>query len=314
MFKRIKFCVLFIVIVIMMNGVVNFDVEAKTGLIAPQDFKYIVGKDDKKIYYKPFYPEKKIDGVVVIFQGLGGGGEEDFYYFSEQLAKNNFQVNIVHQRGTGYSEGIRGDIKDFQIVLDDYKKIIGTLKNHYPEKPLFILGHSLGGTFSIKLADELKDELDGVILLNPTCKLKTEKVSLWTRLDYMFKYLFRPSALTVESKSPDDISHPQDKAEVRKKAEDPLVVQKHSVRYMFEAKKLIDSSLENSIKATSPLFLIYGEKDEFIDHSYSEKIYSKWDSEDKNKHIIKGGGHGAYNGKLIWKDVLKWLQHLTKEI
>lgn len=275
----------------------------------PNDFNYSAAEDGKKIYYQSFIPNNKIDGILIIFQGLGGGGKNDFQYFSKQLSSENFMVNIVHQRGTGYSEGKRGDIEDFDIIINDSKSLIREIKNKYPDKPIFVLGHSLGGPISIRLASDLNSELSGAILLNPMCKLEDGSISIWTRLKYIFNYIFTPSKLTVKSGTSDDIKHPLDKKEVEKAKDDPLVVQKHSMRYMYEAKKIIDASVENAKHAKIPLFLIYGEKDEFVNHSGTEEVYLNWSNADKIKFIIEDGGHGAHTSELIWKKVLNWLKN-----
>ncbi len=141
------------------------------------------------------------------------------------------------------------------------------------------------------------------------CRLEEESISIWTKLKYIINFIFNSSEITNKSVTADDIKHPLDKKEVEKKENDPLVVRKHSMRYMFEAKKIIDDSIENAKHATIPLFLIYGEKDEFVDHSGSEEVYRNWSNTYKTKFIIEDGGHGAHTSEVVWKKVLTWLKN-----
>jgi len=104
----------------------------------PNDFNYLLAEDGKKIYYQSFIPNNNIEGILIVFQGLGGGGRNDFQYFSKKLSSENLAVNIVHQRGTGYSEGKRGDIEDFEIIINDSKSLIRKITNKYPDKPIFL--------------------------------------------------------------------------------------------------------------------------------------------------------------------------------
>ena len=273
------------------------------------EFKFIVAEDGKKIYYQAFIPNDSTEGILIVFQGLGGGGKEDFQLFSKELLTQKFLVVIVHQRGTGYSEGVRGDIECFEIIINDSKTLISEIANQYLDKPIFILGHSLGGTISIRLAADLKNELSGVILLNPMTRLEYKSVTFSTKLKFVFNYLFRPSFLTVQSVNSDQLQHPLDKSELKKKENDPLVVQKHSMRYMFESKKLIDASIKNAKNANVPLLLIFGAKDEVVDHSGSEKVYENWNNSDRAKIIIENGGHGAHTIDLVLKETIKWLEN-----
>lgn len=72
--------------------------ESKTGQKSG-DFDYVTAKDGNKIYYQLFIPDDPIDGILIIFQGLGGGGKDDFQDFSMQISSEGFLVSIVHQRG-----------------------------------------------------------------------------------------------------------------------------------------------------------------------------------------------------------------------
>lgn len=151
-------------------------------------------------------------------------------------------------------------------------------------------------------------ELSGVILINPMTKLEYKSVSFREKVKYVVGYIFYPSRLTVEPAPADKVQHLLDKEELIKKANDQFVVQRHSMRYMFEAKKLIDASIKNAKNAKSPMYLIYGEKDGFVDHSGSEDVYSAWNNNNKFKFIIKDGGHGAHTANIVWKQVLGWLK------
>ncbi len=287
----------------------------------PENLDYFVAQDNVRIYYQVIGPESgittapqgtqeaRLKGVLAVFQGLGGGGRNDFQNFGKRLAANGYVVYLVYERGTGYSEGRRGDVKDFRLIIEDYQYLIHMLRALYPEQPLFIFGHSLGGAISVKLAAEPVEELAGVILLNPAYKFKkTAGPSFFQMTAYGFNYLFRSSALTVDvTGDPERIINPKERAEVQLRLKDPLVVKKHSMRYMAGAKKVMDACEENAEKADVPLLLIYGEKDEFVDHEGSEAILFKWRNPDKTRIIIRDGGHGAYMADEVWADVLQWL-------
>lgn len=49
-------------------------------------------------------------------------------------------------RGHGCSEGPRGHISSWDILLNDVKEVLDYAAQLFPDKPLFLFGHSLGGT------------------------------------------------------------------------------------------------------------------------------------------------------------------------
>src|SRR5690606_21977880 len=82
---------------------------------------YFTTRDGLKLYYQEVWPVQELRGIILFFQGIGGGGGRSF--FSDAMVANGYGVIIVHQRGTGYSEGKRGDLKSFDPVVEDYKEL-----------------------------------------------------------------------------------------------------------------------------------------------------------------------------------------------
>lgn len=68
---------------------------------------------------------------------------------SKNLADNGFTVVGYDQRGHGKSEGERGYIDDGKAVLNDCNNFIGAIFKAYPNIPIFLMGHGLGGLLSI---------------------------------------------------------------------------------------------------------------------------------------------------------------------
>ncbi|CEG12433.1 hypothetical protein MSIBF_A2280014 [groundwater metagenome] len=63
---------------------------------------------------------------------------------------------MIHPRGTGYSEGKRGDILDFSDFIEDYVEIIKGDKSYQDSKQKIILyGHSMSCAVALVGADKL---------------------------------------------------------------------------------------------------------------------------------------------------------------
>jgi len=107
-----------------------------------RDPRYFLSRDGLRLYYKKFVPKKEIRGIVIVTAGIGGIREGDYNKLGEFLSGEGFALYILHLRGTGYSEGKRGDISDFDLLLKDFRDFVKKLEEKHPKKPLFLFGHS----------------------------------------------------------------------------------------------------------------------------------------------------------------------------
>lgn len=299
---------IFLIIVLVYTALLVPNLLAVEERTVPEYFNYFVTRDGVKIYYQEVKPEETTKGMVVFFQGINGGGTRTA--LNDTFAENGFASVIVHQRGTGYSEGVKGDLKSFDIVEEDYQELLNLLKEKEPDLPLFILGHSIGGDFCIWIASK-RDDLAGVILINPATKYPITEVPFKTKMKFMFDYIFQPRALTIDVSPPQEISNEMDQKEIEAAAQDELCLQKMSVRYAVAAQKLWEDSVKNASTANSPVLIIYGDQDDVIDHSETEKVYELWNHPAKTRIIIPDAGHGWHIFEKCTDSILNWLDEVV---
>ncbi len=82
-------------------------------------------------------------------QGLGGHGG----YYEElayQLASEGTIVVAPDLRGHGHSEGVRGDLDDFDSFLMDIDSAVTWVSTTWPDTPIFVLGESMGVSIAIQ--------------------------------------------------------------------------------------------------------------------------------------------------------------------
>ena len=91
--------------------------------------------------------------------------------FYEPLARNFVKkgLNVVTADLRGHGEsGIRpGRTSDFgygDMVVYDWPCILDRTRNHFPDSPIIILGHSLGGQLSTLYISEMPDKVTALIL------------------------------------------------------------------------------------------------------------------------------------------------------
>jgi alpha-beta hydrolase superfamily lysophospholipase len=132
-----------------------------------ENLTYFVARDGLKLYVERYLPAAAIIGVVMMAPGIGGIRANDWDELGDYLSRAGYAVLVLHDRGTGYPEGVRGDLAGYRLVIEDFEFFLKDAKSTYPEKPVFLLGHSLGGITTIQIARDLDDEVSGVVIINP---------------------------------------------------------------------------------------------------------------------------------------------------
>jgi len=109
--------------------------------------------------------------LIIVHGGPGGDGQIYNTYmrgFSDKMEKELAMV-YWDQRGSGNSAGhFDKDIYNVNLFVDDMSKLIQVLKKRYPEKKIFVLGHSWGGTLITAFVRnaERQKSIDGFIEVN----------------------------------------------------------------------------------------------------------------------------------------------------
>lgn len=109
--------------------------------------KEIITADENKISSRIFLPINEILGAVLIVPAMGV--TQDYYAaFATWLAQQGFLTVTFDYRGIGLSR--KGSLRGFQATIFDWVKfdcaaIIETISALSPDKPIHLIGHSLGG-------------------------------------------------------------------------------------------------------------------------------------------------------------------------
>jgi acylglycerol lipase len=232
----------------------------------------------------------------------------DYPRLVEQLRREGFDVAHFHARGSGYSDGPRGDA-DYTEVLSDYHRFADVLLQKAEGLPVFLFGHSAGGALALEVAAARPEAFGGVVLVNPSFRY-TASVGP-TILDvarFLTSLLFRPRALTVDMNSdPGRIRHPEDRRDAERLQADPLVVRYYSMRHLMGLRGVLARCLENAARLQLPLLLVQGEEDEIIDPRGGEEILAASPSPDRSRLAVEHGGHGAATVEEAAERIVAWL-------
>jgi alpha-beta hydrolase superfamily lysophospholipase len=279
-----------------------------------EDGSLITVRDGIKIFVYEYVPEREVNKTIYIVSGITGINHKNEKDLILKLSNNENRVVVIHPRGTGYSEGKRGDNSDLSDFIEDYVEIIkGDKYNYNSNLKVILFGHSMSCAIAIKVANELQ-KTDGLILVNPPYKLKSAKgmsPSIGDYLKYIGYYIFSPHETVVNmAGDPSIIENEADRRESEERINDPLLVKYFSMHYMSESKKLMDAMVENALKADYPLMLLYGDNDMIVDKTGCDEIFNAWKNQNKKYEIINGGAHGASTVFKGAENILKWIDNI----
>jgi acylglycerol lipase len=81
-----------------------------------------------------------------------------------RLTQRGFNVYAFDLRGHGRSEGRKVFVSRFSLYVDDLENFLAIVKRESPGRPVFLFGHSMGGTISARLVMTRSPDIRGLIL------------------------------------------------------------------------------------------------------------------------------------------------------
>jgi len=275
---------------------------------------FFMTKNGCQLFIYDYQPIENYNTTIFIISGITGINHNIEKDIIEQLSNNNNRVVIIHPRGTGYSEGKRGDISDFSDFINDYIEIIKSDKDYNSKQHRILLfGHSMSTAVLLAVADKIEN-VGGAILVNPPYILKKAKgmsPSFIQYMKYAWFYLFEKHKPIVNmAGDPTIIENEEDRKDSELRINDKLLVKYFSMYMMIESRKLLKSMIDYSKTANFPLLLIYGEKDNIVDKKSCDIIFNAWKFEKKQYVLIRNGSHGK-STVIFSKDTInKWMNEL----
>jgi len=182
--------------------------------------------------FEMHYAKTGNDTLPALFfvHGSPGGWKSFERYMQDKDLLNKFRMISVDRPGFGYSSF--GDAKN----LDEQSKLISPLVRSFQNgKPMYAVGHSLGGPMIVKLQIDNENLFTGLVLLAGSVDPNEEKPERWrfivkgSPLQYFLPGAFRPS-------------------------NEELVYLKKDLKYL-------DKEWE---KVSCPVWIIHGDKDTFV--------------------------------------------------
>jgi acylglycerol lipase len=259
--------------------------------------------DGIKIYAQQWYVENP-KAVVSIVHGMGEhSGRYD--HVAKFLNANGFSVIAFDQRGHGKSGGKRGHAPSYELLMDDISIFLEQTGALFPNVPVFLYGHSMGGNLVLNYALKNTPDVKGIIASSPWLKLAFEppaaKITLAKLVNGIYPSLTQSSNLDVSAIS-------KDLAEVNKYKTDPLVHDKISSNMFLSIHNSGLWAIENAPQLKAPLLLFHGTADRITCAKASEEFVKNTPGETTTFKLLENYFHEAHND-LNKQEVLEMIKN-----
>jgi alpha-beta hydrolase superfamily lysophospholipase len=225
------------------------------------------------------------------------------------LVPRGYVVYGFDLRGHGRSPGPRGYISSWADYRTDVKAFLGMIREQdtlSAGRPLFLMGHSMGGLIVLQYALHHPDGLRGVIASGPILG----QVGVSPLLLTLSRILSRIWPRLALSTGLDASAISRDPAVVKAYGEDPLVHSVGTPRLGTELEAAMERTMQRAADWQLPLLILHGGADRLAPAELSRLFFETVNVADKTRIEYEGGYHEPHNDTIhqrVVADLEGWL-------
>jgi len=264
------------------------------------------GARQMNIYYQAWLPDDEAKAVLLIVHGLG---EHSSRYVNvvNYFVPRGFAVYAMDHIGHGKSEGAREYVERFEDFTETLEIFCQMVKGWQAGKPIFLLGHSIGGLIAADYLLNHQADFRGAIFSGAAISAGKSVSPITMALSKILSTLAPKMGVlrldaSLLSRDPQVVS-----AYVN----DPLVFHgKTPARLGAELLKAIQRVSAEMEKISLPFIIVQGSEDKLVDPAGAQALYQRASSKDKTIKVYQGLYHEVFNEPerdMALKDIEDWL-------
>lgn len=261
--------------------------------------------DGLSLFGQSWQPEDRPRAVVCLVHGIGEHSGR-YVHVADSLARAGYTLISFDLRGHGKSEGPHGHIPSYEAIMQDISSLLEVTNKKFPQLPLFLYGHSLGGNLVLNYVLRRQPHLKGVIATAPWLRLAfgppASKIALGKMTNYIWPSFSQKSGLDTKALS-------RNLKVVHAYENDPLVHDRISARMFISAYQAGQWALEHASEFSLPLLLMHGGADRLISVEASREFTGKI-TKNCTLKIWDGLYHEIHNEpekEEVFKFLIDWL-------
>jgi alpha-beta hydrolase superfamily lysophospholipase len=227
--------------------------------------------------------------VVVVTHGLGEHSSR-YGHVAAALVGRGLQVAAWDLRGHGRSSGRRGDVTDYDLLVEDLAAVCAHFR--IKGRPLFLFAHSLGGQIALNYLEQRSVDCAGAVIASPWLRLAFDPPwwKLWlARLAMHCRPAFVQRTGTRWERLSRDLAHLGSFPDL------DLVHHGISARMFFAVRAAGERVLAAAGAVRTPILLLHGDADPVTSHHATCEFFERAGAPDKTLRIFPGGRHETHN-------------------
>jgi lysophospholipase len=253
-------------------------------------------------------PPDEARAAVAVVHGYGEHGGR-YAQLAEELAATGLTVSAYDLRGHGRSAGRRGHVRRFVEYLDDTALFLDGARREAAGRPLFLLGHSMGGLIAASYAEQRPvDDLTGLVLSAPFLRLAIPVTGAKLFAARVASFVV-PTLDVGNSLDASGLSHDGEVVDAYRT--DPLNHSVATARWATEMLAAQRHALSAAGSIRLPLLVMVGDDDAVADPAAGRELFAAASSADKTLRRYPGYFHEIFNetGRDVpVADLTAWLQ------
>lgn len=252
-------------------------------------YEWLTGRDGSENFLRLWHARMP-KALMLYLHGIEGHS----LWFDETakfLAENGITTMALDRRGSGESKEARGDVKNYQLWLDDLSDALACARKKAAGLPLYLMANCWGAKLATLLAQETQPEsrtIAGLILSSPALEVKvdlkfSEKLLVAWRLLTQDKTLM-PIPLKLEYFTDNPVY--LDFIE-----KDKLRLEYATARFFFNTFLLTRMSKACAEKIKVPTLILQSGTDAIVDEQGIERWFARLGSSDKKLQTFSGVKH-----------------------
>ncbi len=282
---------------------------ARIDVGADEGDSVLVTEDGYRLKMRGWLPDDEPRAVVLALHGFN-----DHSTFiapaAEAWAQEGIATFAYDQRGFGSSPNL-GLWAGAEAYAGDALDGVALLRDRYPDRPVYLLGESMGGAIAIAAATgDPNAELDGVILAAPSVWDRDtmpfgHRVSLFFMSHTLPWLALSPSGVEVQASDNIDA--------LIALGRDPLVIKRTRIDAVHGLVDLMDLAQERAVGFDAPALFLYGEKDELVPPEAMALLWQRLPegAEGQRRALYPEGWHLLFKdlqAKTVIEDVAAWIK------
>ena len=243
--------------------------------------------------------------TVLIVHGLGEHAGR-YTHVADALLQAGFAVRAYDHQGHGRSAGRRGTLHTPDGLLQDLATVIDDTRRRAPDRPLALLGHSMGGLVVARAVAKQLRPVDALVMSSPALGIHAnpvQKLLLSVLPDLL------PNLTIGNGLDPQWVA--RDAAVVKAYREDPLVHDRISPRLGAWIWREGPKTIESAEHWPMPTLLLYAGTDKLVDPAASDVFAQRAPADRVQAQRYEAMYHEVFNDperEQVLATVTQWLQ------